>query len=201
VKRAARDGAPRRTRRRRRAFRPQSAPPWTRIESSRALLGLGSNLGDRRGVLRQAISEIEALALLTGVSPLYETEPVGYLDQPDFYNAVISIDWPQRPEALLAAAQEIERKLGRRLSVRNGPRAIDIDLLDIGGIRLDRPGLRLPHPRISERRFVLEPLAALAPKWAHPVVGKTAAELRDALPEVPRVRCIEGPSWATAPTS
>jgi 2-amino-4-hydroxy-6-hydroxymethyldihydropteridine diphosphokinase len=165
-------------------------------ETSLTYLGLGSNLGDRRALLRQALSEIEALAPLTGISPLYQTEPAGYFDQSDFYNAVISVRWTKTPEALLAATRQIERSLGRKPSFRNGPREIDIDLLDVGGITLEAPELRLPHPRLSERRFVLEPLAELDSGWVHPVIGKTAVQLRDLLPEVPRVRRIEGPSWA-----
>ncbi|MGH9368210.1 MAG: 2-amino-4-hydroxy-6-hydroxymethyldihydropteridine diphosphokinase [Thermoanaerobaculia bacterium] len=153
-------------------------------------LGLGSNLGDRRANLRAALAAIARLARVRRVSSFYLSEPVGYADQPCFYNAVVRISWPGTPAGLLSGVQRIERLLGRVPTFRNGPRAIDIDLLDVGGAVRPRPDPVLPHPRLSERRFVLAPLAEIAPSWRHPVTGRTARELMAKLPRRPRVRRI-----------
>jgi 2-amino-4-hydroxy-6-hydroxymethyldihydropteridine diphosphokinase len=122
------------------------------------------------------------------VSSLYLTEPVGGVAQPDFYNAVAALEWRGSAAALLRATQEIERRVGRTPGVRNGPREIDVDILDLGGARRAARHPLLPHPRLRGRRFVLEPLAEIAPRWRHPVGGETAAELLGALPARPRVR-------------
>jgi len=144
---------------------------------SLAYLGLGSNLGDRRGNLRQAV---ELLAQVPGVvvrrrSSLYENPPVGYEAQPDFLNAVVEIETSLSPRALLEALQAIENRLGRERTIRWGPRTMDLDLLLFEGVRLDEEGLTLPHPRLCERAFVLVPLAELAPDWPLPD-GRTAGQ-------------------------
>jgi 2-amino-4-hydroxy-6-hydroxymethyldihydropteridine diphosphokinase len=116
---------------------------------------------------------------------LYRTDPVGFAAQPRFWNAVAAVLWRGSAERLLIATQSIEMLVGRTPSFRNGPREIDIDILDLGGRRRSRDPI-LPHPRMSGRRFVLAPLAELAPEWRHPETGRTAAELLRELPERPR---------------
>jgi 2-amino-4-hydroxy-6-hydroxymethyldihydropteridine diphosphokinase len=131
---------------------------------ARAFVGLGSNLGDREGTLRRAVellgaeSEIEVVA----VSTLRDTDPVGLLDQPRFLNGAVELETALRPRELLERLLTIERVLGReRTGPRFGPRTVDLDLLVYGEDTIDEPGLRVPHPRLHERRFALEPLAEL----------------------------------------
>jgi 2-amino-4-hydroxy-6-hydroxymethyldihydropteridine diphosphokinase len=128
------------------------------------------------------------------VSSFYLTEPVGPADQPDFYNAVAEIAWDGAPEELLAALKEIEREMGRVPRFEKGPREIDLDILDFRGLVRSGPDPTLPHPRMTGRRFVLTPLAEIAPEWTHPVTGRTAKEMLEELPERPAVRRIRGRS-------
>ncbi|MEP6471746.1 MAG: 2-amino-4-hydroxy-6-hydroxymethyldihydropteridine diphosphokinase [Acidobacteriota bacterium] len=153
-----------------------------------AYLGLGSNLGNRGANLESAIREIAALASVLRVSAFYRTEPVGFRDQPDFWNAVVEIEWRGTPAGLLRAVRRVERRVGRTPTFVNGPREIDVDILDLGGrLRKGRDPL-LPHPRLCERRFALAPLAEVSPGWRDPRSGRTATELLKALPQTPRVR-------------
>jgi 2-amino-4-hydroxy-6-hydroxymethyldihydropteridine diphosphokinase len=139
-----------------------------------AYIGLGSNLGDREETIRRAVE----LLGNARISTLIETEPWGYADQPLFLNAVAELETDEPPRALLARLLEIERELGRtRDGPRYGPRTIDLDLLLYGDDRLDEPGLGLPHPRLHERAFVLEPLAELAPELVVPGFGPVKALL------------------------
>jgi len=144
-----------------------------------AYVGLGSNLGDRAAILARAL---EALGASPGIrlratSRLYETEPVGP-PQGRYLNAVACLETSLAPRALLARLLEIEREAGRvRGGERNGPRTLDLDLLLYDGICLEEPGLVLPHPRLHQRAFVLEPLCELAPEARHPVLGETVAAL------------------------
>jgi 2-amino-4-hydroxy-6-hydroxymethyldihydropteridine diphosphokinase len=124
------------------------------------------------------------------VSSFYRTEPVGFAPQPDFLNAVAAIEWRGSARDLLRATQEIERRVGRTPGLRNGPREIDVDILDLGGMRRGSGDPILPHPRMRERRFVLAPLAEVAPDWRHPEGGESAAELLRALPRRPWVRRV-----------
>jgi 2-amino-4-hydroxy-6-hydroxymethyldihydropteridine diphosphokinase len=134
----------------------------------RAYVGLGSNLGDREAAVRGAAELIGARRLST----IRETEPWGVEDQPRFLNAVAELDTDLPPRALLDRLLEVERLFGRtRDGVRHGPRTLDLDLLLYGGIALQEPGLVLPHPRLHERRFVLEPLAELDPALKVPGRG------------------------------
>jgi 2-amino-4-hydroxy-6-hydroxymethyldihydropteridine diphosphokinase len=128
------------------------------------------------------------------VSSLYLTEPVGGVRQPDFYNAVAAVEWEGSARELLRATQRIERRIGRTPGVRNGPREIDVDILDLGGLTRRGSDPVLPHPRMRDRRFVLAPLAEIAPRWRHPESGETAAELLRALPARPRVRRLSSSS-------
>jgi 2-amino-4-hydroxy-6-hydroxymethyldihydropteridine diphosphokinase len=114
---------------------------------------------------------------VVALSPFHETAPEGFRRQPDFVNAVVRIRTPLAPRELLDRVKEIERVLGRTPSFRNGPRVIDIDLLDVRSEVLRSRELVLPHPRMHRRRFVLEPLAEIAPRWRHPVSKKSARRL------------------------
>lgn len=136
----------------------------------RAYVGLGANLGDPLAQLRVAVGSIDRMpgTSLVATSSVYRSAPVGYLDQPDFYNAVAAIDTTLSPQALLAALLDIESAGGRTREFRNAPRLIDLDLLLYGDQRVDDPDLTVPHPRLAERAFVLLPLAEVAPKCEVP---------------------------------
>jgi 2-amino-4-hydroxy-6-hydroxymethyldihydropteridine diphosphokinase len=139
-----------------------------------AYVGLGSNLGDREKLIRRAATLIGAMRL----SSIVETEPWGYEDQPRFLNAVAQIETPLSARNLLDRLLEVERELGReRVGPRWGPRTVDLDLLLYGDEEIDEPGLVVPHPRLAERLFVLEPLAELVPAQRIPGVGTVAEAL------------------------
>ena len=139
-----------------------------------AYLGLGANLGDREGSLRRAAELIGARRLST----IRETEPWGVVDQPPFLNAVAELEWEGGARALLHRLLDVERELGRvRDGSRWGPRTIDLDLLVFGAETIDEPGLSVPHPRLDERLFVLEPLAELAPDLVVPGRGTVSSLL------------------------
>ncbi len=142
-----------------------------------AYLSLGSNLGNREANLRDAIARLDSLGKVTAVSSFYETEPVDFLDQPWFLNCVVLLETDILPETLLQRLLEIERALGRERLQPKGPRLIDIDILLFGDQIIHEPGLTIPHTALHERRFVLEPLAEIAPGVVHPVIKKTAQEL------------------------
>jgi 2-amino-4-hydroxy-6-hydroxymethyldihydropteridine diphosphokinase len=152
---------------------------------NKVLLGLGANLGEPVRQLARAVERLGEVVEVEAVSPVYRSEPVGYREQPDFYNLVVLARTPLPAEELLARTQEIERELGRVRAFPNAPRTLDIDLLAHGSRVLDTPDLALPHPRMHLRAFVLVPLAEVAPKWRHPVLKRTARELlqRAATPE------------------
>jgi 2-amino-4-hydroxy-6-hydroxymethyldihydropteridine diphosphokinase len=145
-----------------------------------AYIGLGSNLGDREGTIRRALElllagdDIE----VTAVSSLEETDPVGYEDQPRFLNGAAALRTELPPRELLERMFDVERQLGRiRTGPRFGPRTIDLDLLLYGQESIDEPGLRIPHPRLAERRFVLEPLVELDRNLQVPGRGSVRALL------------------------
>jgi 2-amino-4-hydroxy-6-hydroxymethyldihydropteridine diphosphokinase len=153
-------------------------------------LGLGSNVGAREANLQAALERLGESGLgVARVSPVYETEPVGYSNQRRFLNLVVEAQTDLPPRALLPRITRIERVLGRRRAARNGPRTIDIDILLYGSATVREPALVIPHPRMTERRFVLAPLADLAPDLRHPITNLTIREMleRVAGQEVSRV--------------
>jgi 2-amino-4-hydroxy-6-hydroxymethyldihydropteridine diphosphokinase len=145
---------------------------------NKAYLLTGGNEGDRYMNLRQAKTNIEHICgRLLRVSSLYETAPWGNTNQPDYLNQVLLIETNMSPDLLLTSILTIEEKGGRIRTVKNAPRTIDIDILFYNNLVLDKPGLRIPHPRIAERRFVLEPLNEISPGFVHPVLAKTIHQL------------------------
>jgi 2-amino-4-hydroxy-6-hydroxymethyldihydropteridine diphosphokinase len=157
-----------------------------------AYLGLGSNVGDREANLRAAIERLPAPDLrVLRVSPVYETEPVDFTRQRWFLNLVVEAETSLFPMQLLARVARIERALGRVRAVPKGPRTIDIDILLYGKAVIQSDALEIPHPRMAERRFVLAPLADLAPDLRHPIAHRTVSEMLDAAsPQT--VRRVEG---------
>ena len=142
-----------------------------------AHLGLGSNLGDRAANLERGFDSLRRLSWSTTVSSLYETAPQGFRDQPPFLNAACAIWTPLDAFRLMAAIRAIEASLSERRTFPNAPRALDIDILVHGRAALSTPWLKVPHPSMAERSFVLAPLAEIAPGLRHPVLGVTVREL------------------------
>jgi 2-amino-4-hydroxy-6-hydroxymethyldihydropteridine diphosphokinase len=153
-------------------------------------LSLGSNVGDRAANLNSALERLQALGKIEKVSSFYETEPVEIVNQPWFLNCAVMLETEKMPKQLLAGILDVEQQMGRRRTQKKGPRAIDIDILLFGNSIIDTKGLTIPHPALHERRFVLEPLAEIAPDVRHPVFKRTMRELRDALPPGQAVRRI-----------
>jgi 2-amino-4-hydroxy-6-hydroxymethyldihydropteridine diphosphokinase len=155
-------------------------------------LSLGSNVGDRAANLNMAISRLGALGEVAAVSSFYETEPVEFAAQPWFLNCAVKLDTEKMPKQLLTGILDLEQEMGRRRQQKKGPRNIDIDILLFGSSIIEAKGLTIPHPALHQRRFVLEPLAEIAPEVRHPAFKRTIRELRDALPAGPAVRRITG---------
>ena len=160
---------------------------------SLAYLSLGSNVGDREAHLRDAIAWLETKGRIAVVSSFYETAPVEFTDQAWFLNCAVALETAETLERLIAAILDFEQQMGRKRLAKKGPRTIDIDILLFadpitGDTILDLPALTVPHPAMQERRFVLEPLAEIAPEVRHPVLKKTVRELLDALPAGQEVR-------------
>jgi 2-amino-4-hydroxy-6-hydroxymethyldihydropteridine diphosphokinase len=156
----------------------------------KVFLGLGSDLGDREENLKLAIETIGASAgIVTGISPVYETEPVGFSGKGDFLNMVILIETGLTPSELLDSLMNSEKLLGRtRTGSNTMSRTIDIDILIYDDRVIDNDSLVIPHPRMHERRFVLVPLSDIAPGLIHPVLGKTISELLAKCSDTSRIR-------------
>lgn len=146
-----------------------------------AYLSLGSNLGDRAANLETAIEHLADLGQVKARSSFYETEPVEVERQPWFLNCVVALETELMPRQLLSRVLAIEQRMGRRRTQPKGPRIIDIDILLFGASIVDTSTLTIPHPAMHERRFMLEPLAEIAPEIRHPVLKKTVREMLDAL--------------------
>lgn len=146
-------------------------------------LGLGSNMGSRKGNLDRGLELLSQRVQLGQVSSIYDTAPVGNTQQPRFLNLVCQVNTRLAPMGLLTLVKGIESKLGRTLRERNAPRPLDIDILFYGDQIIKTPKLVIPHPRLEERDFALVPLAEIAPELVHPVSGKTIRELRQGLKE------------------
>ncbi len=157
-----------------------------------AYLGIGSNLGHPVMQCRRAVERISALDIaVLRKSSLYQTEPVGYLEQDWFVNAAVEIRTTLRPRSLLDALQELEKSLGRVRTVKGGPRSIDIDILLYDREIIDEEGLSIPHPELHRRRFVLVPLAEIASYVIHPVFGISVRGLLDRLEDTKKVIRLE----------
>ncbi len=157
----------------------------------RAYLSLGSNTGDRATNLHEAITRLSQVGKVVAVSSFYETEPVEFTSQPWFLNCAVGIDTDKTPNELLQAALAIEQAMGRKRTQEKGPRNIDIDILLFEDEVVDEKGLKVPHPGLTSRRFVLEPLAEIAAEARHPALKKTVLELLAALPAGQAVRKLE----------
>jgi 2-amino-4-hydroxy-6-hydroxymethyldihydropteridine diphosphokinase len=151
-------------------------------------LSLGSNVGDREANLREAIARLGELGEVSAVSSFYETEPVETSAQPWFLNCAVRLDTEKMPRQLIAAILSLEQSMGRQRRKEKAPRTIDIDILLFGSSIIELPSLTVPHPRMHQRRFVLEPLAEIASEARHPVFKRTIRELRDALPPGQQVK-------------
>jgi 2-amino-4-hydroxy-6-hydroxymethyldihydropteridine diphosphokinase len=146
----------------------------------RVFIGIGSNEGDRLECISRAVRSLAGMpgVRVAQMATIQETEPVGGPPQGPYLNSVVELETDLPPRALLAALQAIERSLGRRPSARRwGPRPIDLDILLYGDRAIEEPGLTIPHPRLAQRRFVLEPLSQLAPDLIHPVLRQSVAAL------------------------
>jgi 2-amino-4-hydroxy-6-hydroxymethyldihydropteridine diphosphokinase len=152
-----------------------------------AYIGIGSNVGDREANCLRAIEFLAEAGRVIAVSSLYCTEPVGYKEQEDFMNAVASIETERLPAELLAVCRAIEDRLERKRTVRWGPRTVDLDILLYGDLVMNLPDLVIPHPLMAVRRFVLAPLAEIAPGVMHQVLHQTSEQLLQALPPGHRV--------------
>jgi 2-amino-4-hydroxy-6-hydroxymethyldihydropteridine diphosphokinase len=142
-----------------------------------AYIGIGSNIGDAAANCRKAIELLAEAGRVVGVSSLYHTEPVGRHEQDDFINAVAALETDLSPGELLKVCQAIEDRLGRKRGIRWGPRTADLDILLYGDLVSGQPELTIPHPQMALRKFVLAPLAEIAPDAMHPQLCKTAAQL------------------------
>ena len=155
---------------------------------SRVYLGLGSNIGGKEANVSRALKLLPDQVTVTEVSSIYESEPVGFKDQPWFVNAVCSAYTDLSAPQLLDYVKNIEGQMGRMMSFKDGPRVIDIDILFYGDQVIDTPDLTIPHPRIAERAFVLLPLSELNPLLFHPSKARTVAQLLSALTKPERVK-------------
>ncbi|HET9699099.1 MAG TPA: 2-amino-4-hydroxy-6-hydroxymethyldihydropteridine diphosphokinase [Terriglobales bacterium] len=157
--------------------------------STTAYISMGSNIGNREGNLRAAIERLRELGNVTAISSLYETEPVEFTEQPWFLNCVVALETERTPRELLEGMLEMERAMGRERVQPKGPRVIDLDIVLFGEQIVEEPQLEIPHPAMHLRRFVLEPLAEIAPEAKHPRLNQKARQILADLPrQGPEVR-------------
>ena len=152
----------------------------------RVFVSLGSNIGDRLGFLQKAVDGLGSVggSKIKAVSPVYETEPLGKKDQPQFLNAAVELESLLSPDSILVNLKQIERMVGRTRSQKWGPREIDLDLIYVGDLVVKSPMLTLPHPEVIARRFVLMPLTDIAPDFVDPLRKRTVRELLSSCPDV-----------------
>ena len=143
----------------------------------KAYIGIGSNLGNKEENIRKAISLIKGKCKILKISSLYETEPIGHKEQDWFLNCAIEIGTKLKPQELLEFLLSIEKNLGRVRTIKNGPRTIDLDILFYGNKTINEDNLIVPHPRLHERLFILEPLKEICPNFVHTVLNKSIDEL------------------------
>ena len=161
-----------------------------------AFIGMGGNVADPRKSLRKALTQLGKSFKIKKKSSLYRTEPVGGpIDQPDCYNAVIKVEVKGDPTDTLDELIEIELRMGRNRSEKWGPRIIDLDLLDQGGLILVEDDIMIPHPMMHMRAFVLEPLREIAPRWKHPTFGLTPKKMLEQLEPEDRSVILEVENW------
>lgn len=165
-------------------------------------LSLGSNVGDRERALEEAVGRLRGAGLAVDrVSSVWETQPVGEAAGPRwFFNAAASGETALGPDRVLEICRSVENAMGRERAIPGGPRLIDIDLLMLGDVRVSWPGCEVPHPRMHQRRFVLEPLCEIEPHAVHPVLGLTVERLLERVDDPHRVRS-RGPLTGTASTA
>ena len=145
-------------------------------------LSLGSNVGEREVHLREAIARLQRVGEIVSVSSFYETEPVDVTNQAWFLNCVVIVETKKSPEQVMAAILQIEHEMGRERLQKKGPRIIDVDIILFGDEIIHSTQVTVPHPAMQDRRFVLEPLAEIAPEARHPISRKTVREMLEALP-------------------
>jgi len=155
-----------------------------------AYLSLGSNVGNREKHLRDAIAKLESVGTIVAVSSFYETEPVELTSQAWFLNCAVALETTETPEQLMTELLDIEQRMGRGRIQKKGPRTIDIDIVLFGDAVVQTPKLTIPHPAMHQRRFVLEPLAEIAPEAWHPILKRSVKELLETLPAGQIVRRV-----------
>jgi 2-amino-4-hydroxy-6-hydroxymethyldihydropteridine diphosphokinase len=155
-----------------------------------AYIGIGSNQGNRIDYCNRAITAITKFAVIKSLSSVYETEPAGVIDQPDFINCVVEIETGLDPYKLLSKLLDVENELGRKRVGAGGPRTIDLDLIFYGDLAIEGEDLIIPHPRAHLRRFVLEPLCEIAPDFVHPILKVSVSKLLHDLEEKKRVNKV-----------
>ena len=160
---------------------------------SEVFIGIGANLGAARENFERAMRGVSEFSTVLAVSSLYESDPVGLPGQPKFTNAVAKVGTELSPFALLGRLKEIEREMGRKKTVRWGPRVIDLDIIFYGDLVMESDSLVIPHPRAHERKFVLEPLLEIEPAAAHPATGKSLKEILSGLGSSRAVSKTGGP--------